>query len=75
MATVPDGRRGEALVLLTTQPDATVPALLAHARGKGAAEIAIPRIIRSLPALPLLGTGKIDYAAATRLAAEERATA
>ncbi len=72
---VPDGRKGEALVLLTTQPDAAVPALLAHARSKGAAEIAVPRVIRLVPALPLLGTGKVDYAAATRLATEERAAA
>ena len=72
---VPDGRKGEALVLLTTQPDAAVPALLAHARAKGAAEIAVPRIIRVVPAVPLLGTGKVDYAAATRMAAEERAAA
>ncbi len=72
---VPDGRKGEALVLLTTQPDAAVPALLAHARAKGAAEIAVPKVIRVVPALPLLGTGKVDYAAATRQAAEERAAA
>ncbi len=66
---VPDGRKGEALVLLTTQPDAAGAALLAHARARGAVEIAVPRTIRVVPALPLLGSGKVDYAAATRLAA------
>ncbi len=72
---IADGRKGEALVLLTTQPDAAGAALLAHARARGAAEIAVPRIIRVTPALPLLGSGKIDYAAATRMAAEQQAAA
>ncbi len=72
---VPDGRKGEALALLTTQADATVAALLARARARGAAEIAAPRIIRTVDALPLLGTGKVDYAMAAQMAREERAAA
>ncbi len=43
---VPDGRKGEALVLLTTQKDASTGALLAYARERGAAEIAVPRSLR-----------------------------
>ncbi len=72
---VPDGRKGEALVLLTTQHDATPGALLAHARAKGAAEIAVPRTVHVVGALPLLGTGKIDYVTAGRLVAEAREAA
>ena len=72
---VPDGRKGEALVLLTTQRDATPGALLAQARARGSAEIAVPRSVRIVDALPLLGTGKVDYVTATRTAAEERAAA
>jgi acyl-[acyl-carrier-protein]-phospholipid O-acyltransferase/long-chain-fatty-acid--[acyl-carrier-protein] ligase len=64
---MPDARKGEALVLLTTQRDATASALLAHARQGGTAEIAVPRAVRVVAALPLLGTGKIDYVAAARL--------
>ncbi len=64
---VPDGRKGEALVLLTTQPGAAPGPLLAHARAHGTAEIAVPRVIRVVEALPRLGTGKIDYGAAARL--------
>ena len=66
---VPDGRKGEALVLLTTRADATGGALLAEARARGTAEIAVPRTVRVVGALPLLGTGKVDYAAAGRMAA------
>ena len=72
---VPDGRKGEALVLLTTQRDATVGALLAQARARGAAELAVPRAVRIVEALPLLGTGKVDYVTATRVAAGERVAA
>jgi acyl-[acyl-carrier-protein]-phospholipid O-acyltransferase/long-chain-fatty-acid--[acyl-carrier-protein] ligase len=66
---VPDGRKGEALVLMTTQADATTAPLLAHARAHGAAEIAVPRTVRVVEALPRLGTGKVDYAAAQLLLA------
>ena len=72
---VPDGRKGEALVLLTTQLDATIGALQAHARARGVAEIAVPRSLRLVERLPLLGTGKVDYPAATQMALEERAAA
>jgi acyl-[acyl-carrier-protein]-phospholipid O-acyltransferase/long-chain-fatty-acid--[acyl-carrier-protein] ligase len=72
---IPDGRKGEALVLLTTRKDAAPGALLAHARAKGAAEIAVPRVIQVVDALPLLGTGKVDYTAAGRMVAESRAAA
>jgi acyl-[acyl-carrier-protein]-phospholipid O-acyltransferase/long-chain-fatty-acid--[acyl-carrier-protein] ligase len=72
---VPDGRKGEALVLLTAQADATPAALLAHARARGAAEIAVPRIIEVVDKLPLLGTGKVDYNAATRMVTAAREAA
>ncbi len=74
VATV-DARKGEALVLLTTQADAAPSALLAQARDHGMAEIAVPRIVRVVDSLPLLGSGKIDYVAATRLVAEQRMAA
>ena len=53
---VPDARKGEQLVLVTTEPDASVAALLAHARGQGIAELAVPRRVKVAERLPLLGT-------------------
>ena len=64
---VADARKGEALVLLTTRGDATAAAMLAQARARGTAEIAVPRVVRVLEKLPLLGTGKVDYVAAARI--------
>jgi acyl-[acyl-carrier-protein]-phospholipid O-acyltransferase/long-chain-fatty-acid--[acyl-carrier-protein] ligase len=72
---VPDGRKGEALVLLTTQPGAAGQALLAHARASGIAEIGVPRTVLAVGALPLLATGKVDYAEAARLVAGARQAA
>jgi acyl-[acyl-carrier-protein]-phospholipid O-acyltransferase / long-chain-fatty-acid--[acyl-carrier-protein] ligase len=71
---LPDPRKGERLVLLTTHRDAAVPALLAHAREQGVPELMVPRELRVIEAMPLLGTGKIDYPAAQRLLAGSAAS-
>jgi len=59
--TRPDPRKGEQLVLFTTQSGAGMSALQAWARANGVTELAIPRDIRVVAALPVLGTGKLDY--------------
>jgi len=71
---VPDPRRGEQLLLATTEPHADRAALLARAKAKGVPELWLPRTIIAVESIPLLGTGKIDYPAVTRLV-EERAPA
>jgi len=65
---MPDLRKGERLLLVTTQPDADVRSLLAAARERGIAEIQVPRDIMVVNKLPLLGAGKIDYPEVQRLA-------
>jgi acyl-[acyl-carrier-protein]-phospholipid O-acyltransferase/long-chain-fatty-acid--[acyl-carrier-protein] ligase len=56
-----DAQRGESIVLFTTDPALDRDAQLAAARAAGIPEIAVPREIRVLEALPLLGTGKVDH--------------
>ena len=61
VVTRPDPRKGEQLVLFTTAKDATQKVLQDWCKAHGVAELMIPRDIRLLDALPVLGTGKIDY--------------
>jgi acyl-[acyl-carrier-protein]-phospholipid O-acyltransferase / long-chain-fatty-acid--[acyl-carrier-protein] ligase len=65
---VPDERKGEKLLLVTTQPDASVRKLLAAARERGVTEIQVPRDVMVIDRMPLLGTGKVDYPAVNKLA-------
>ena len=53
--------RGETIVLFTTDHTLDRERLQAMAREGGWPEIAVPRKIIAVEALPLLGTGKVDY--------------
>lgn len=58
---VPDEKKGEQLVLITTNQDATRDELVQFAKSKKVAELMIPKTIKLVDNIPLLGTGKIDY--------------
>jgi acyl-[acyl-carrier-protein]-phospholipid O-acyltransferase/long-chain-fatty-acid--[acyl-carrier-protein] ligase len=68
---LPDPRKGEQIVLATSQPGAERMPLFERARAEGLGELYLPKRIRILPALPLLGSGKIDYPALTALLSAE----
>ncbi|MCW1430742.1 acyl-[ACP]--phospholipid O-acyltransferase [Novosphingobium sp. JCM 18896] len=61
VVTRPDPKKGEQLVLFTTIKAPDAKALQEWARGNGVTELMVPRDIRSVEALPVLGTGKTDY--------------
>jgi acyl-[acyl-carrier-protein]-phospholipid O-acyltransferase/long-chain-fatty-acid--[acyl-carrier-protein] ligase len=61
VVTRPSARKGEELILFTTQANACAKALMAWAHDQGVAELGVPREVRTLDAIPLLGTGKPDY--------------
>ena len=66
--TMPDAKKGEQIVLVTDRPDADRAALIAHFRAEGAAELFLPRAILVVGAIPVLGSGKIDYVATADMA-------
>ena len=65
---VSDARKGERLILMTTDATATRDQFLRHAKMKGATELSVPAEIMVLTSVPLLGSGKPDYVAALNLA-------
>ena len=67
-STQPDAAKGEALVLFTTDAALNHDQLAAKARELGISELAVPRKINLLEALPLMGTNKVDYLKLQRLA-------
>ena len=75
VVTRPDAKKGEQLVLFTTCADAEPKALQAWARANGVTELMVPRDIRIVDALPVLGTGKLDYVTMNAMAAASAATA
>jgi acyl-[acyl-carrier-protein]-phospholipid O-acyltransferase/long-chain-fatty-acid--[acyl-carrier-protein] ligase len=67
---VPDERKGERLILVTTKPDAARNEIQSYMKAHGATELMMPSEIMIVPALPLLGSGKLDYVELNRLVRE-----
>ncbi|MBI2516981.1 MAG: MFS transporter [Opitutae bacterium] len=66
---VPDATKGEALVLLTTQ-DVTPEQIRTKLLEAGLPNLWVPRIIRKVDKIPMLGTGKTDLKGCRNLAIE-----
>jgi acyl-[acyl-carrier-protein]-phospholipid O-acyltransferase/long-chain-fatty-acid--[acyl-carrier-protein] ligase len=65
---LPCPRKGERVVLVSEQPSADPVALRAWAQRNGAPEIAIPKSVVAVAEIPVLGSGKTDYVAVSRIA-------
>lgn len=62
-----DSQRGEALVLFTTSSQITAEALNKMARQIGLPMLSVPKDIRVIHSLPLLGSGKVDFVALAKM--------
>jgi acyl-[acyl-carrier-protein]-phospholipid O-acyltransferase/long-chain-fatty-acid--[acyl-carrier-protein] ligase len=70
---VPDARKGERLILLTQQKGATRSDIQSFAKSKHASDLMIPAEVWVFDKLPVLGTGKVDVMALTKLVEERLA--
>jgi len=58
---IPDGRKGEQIVLVTDAAEAARVDLIGWAQNHGVTELAVPRQVLTVESIPVLGTGKTDY--------------
>jgi acyl-[acyl-carrier-protein]-phospholipid O-acyltransferase / long-chain-fatty-acid--[acyl-carrier-protein] ligase len=70
---VPDMRKGERLILVTQQKDATRAEFQAFAKRNHASDLMIPAEVWVLDKLPVLGTGKVDMVGVVKLVEERLA--
>ncbi len=65
---VPDGRKGEQIVLVTDAPEARRLDMVGWAQNHGVTELALPRRVVLVESIPALATGKTDYVSVQKLA-------
>jgi len=58
---LPDPKKGEQIVLVTTYIEAQREILMDHVQQQGIGELNIPKTILVIEDIPLLATGKVDY--------------
>jgi acyl-[acyl-carrier-protein]-phospholipid O-acyltransferase/long-chain-fatty-acid--[acyl-carrier-protein] ligase len=70
-----DPRKGERIVLVTTEQGLQRADLVQAAREAGIPELMVPAEVVHRPDLPLLGTGKVDYPSVQKMVAADLAAA
>lgn len=70
-ASAPDARKGEKIILVTDREKATRADFQTFAKAHGANELMIPAEVHVVKAVPVLGSGKVDFVGVSRLLAEK----
>ena len=65
---IPDEKKGEQLVLFSTRKTAVFSDILAAFKEQGLSELAVPKNIKILEEIPLMGTGKTNYVKLAQMA-------
>ncbi|EGO65182.1 AMP-binding protein [Acetonema longum] len=68
---LPDGKKGERMILYTTAREAQRSAIRAFLQQSGESTLYLPAEVKVVNSLPLLGSGKIDYVALRDKAVKE----
>jgi acyl-[acyl-carrier-protein]-phospholipid O-acyltransferase/long-chain-fatty-acid--[acyl-carrier-protein] ligase len=69
VVSLPCPKKGEQLILVTSEKQATSKTMISHADGIGA--INLPKTVIVVKDVPVMATGKIDYPAVTELASSK----
>jgi acyl-[acyl-carrier-protein]-phospholipid O-acyltransferase/long-chain-fatty-acid--[acyl-carrier-protein] ligase len=64
---VPDSRRGEKIILVTTDPNLSLASLQTFIAQTGYSRLHTPSEVRWIEEFPLMGSGKTDYVALKQL--------
>ncbi len=70
VASLPDAKKGERLILVTEAKGATRAAFQSFAKSKGASELMLPAEVLVVDAVPVLGSGKLDFVGVQKMVRE-----
>ena len=73
VASAPDARKGERLILVSDKRDATRQEFQTYAKSKQASDLMIPAELMHLDKMPVLGSGKVDHLAVQKFVREQAA--
>lgn len=73
IVSLPDPKKGEKLVLITTRQDTDLSAIRAYIKEQGFNELGSPSKFIYVKEPPVLGSGKFDYVSAAKMAEEQDA--
>ncbi|MBL4589243.1 MAG: AMP-binding protein [Alphaproteobacteria bacterium] len=71
VVTLPDPRKGEQLIFVTTETEANKSALSKHASKNGISELSVPKTLLHIEKMFVLGSGKTDYTSVQRFVEEQ----
>ena len=61
VVTIPDEKKGEQLILFTTRPNTTFSEISAAFKAQGSSDLFVPKKIKALEEMMIMGNGKTDY--------------
>ncbi|MDR1694072.1 MAG: acyl-[ACP]--phospholipid O-acyltransferase [Lactobacillaceae bacterium] len=70
VVSVADEKKGEQLVLFTTNDKAKRDEISEYFQKSGISELSVPKTIRIVEAIPIMGSGKVDYVKINEMAKE-----